>query len=315
MNKKLKKLSAMVLSVVTIMSLSAVSMPVFAETENFDFITDSDEYIKNLDEQQYQDSYGDLCDEELFYTCMGTEISVVDENGEPFENLEIKFIERVDGGNDKYKVIESWNTSDEPVKKIFVEDMMPEGYKRSSLYRHDYSVIVDNIPEGYICEDMEDLKKTIAMPKDKQPTWWIYCITDVMSVQQTKIDNSIAKWFGEEVHYNCHPIQVIPESLYNQREEDYKKYLDDIEPAVPDWAEVITDDITSELPEPTLSGDTDCDGKVNINDAILVMQSIANPDKYKISEQGKANADIDGNGITLSDALAIQEMAASHLYD
>ena len=64
-----------------------------------------------------------------------------------------------------------------------------------------------------------------------------------------------------------------------------------------------------------LSGDTDCDGKVNINDAILVMQSIANPDKYKISEQGKANADIDGNGITLSDALAIQEMAASHLYD
>ena len=67
--------------------------------------------------------------------------------------------------------------------------------------------------------------------------------------------------------------------------------------------------------EPTLSGDVDCDSKVNINDAVFVMQSIANPDKYKISEQGKANADIDGNGITLSDAIAIQEMAASHLYD
>ena len=66
--------------------------------------------------------------------------------------------------------------------------------------------------------------------------------------------------------------------------------------------------------EPTLSGDVDCDSKVNINDAVFVMQSIANPDKYKISEQGKANADIDGNGITLSDAIAIQEMAASHLY-
>lgn len=73
-------------------------------------------------------------------------------------------------------------------------------------------------------------------------------------------------------------------------------------------------DIVNELPEPTLSGDADCDGKVNINDAVFVMQSIANPDKYQLSWQGKANADIDGNGITLSDAIAIQEMAASHLY-
>ena len=74
-------------------------------------------------------------------------------------------------------------------------------------------------------------------------------------------------------------------------------------------------DVVNELPEPTLSGDADCDGKVNINDAVFVMQSIANPDKYQLSWQGKANADIDGNGITLSDAIAIQEMAASHLYD
>ncbi len=74
-------------------------------------------------------------------------------------------------------------------------------------------------------------------------------------------------------------------------------------------------DVVNELFEPTLLGDTDCDGKVNINDAVFVMQSIANPDKYQLSEQGKANADIDGNGITLSDAVTIQEMAASHLYD
>ena len=74
-------------------------------------------------------------------------------------------------------------------------------------------------------------------------------------------------------------------------------------------------DIVNALPEPTLSGDTDCDDKVNINDAVFVMQSIANPDKYQLSWQGKANADIDGNGITLSDAVTIQEMAASHLYD
>ncbi len=55
-------------------------------------------------------------------------------------------------------------------------------------------------------------------------------------------------------------------------------------------------------------GDADLDGEVNINDAVLIMQSIANPDKYKLNEQGKLNADVvdNGGGITNSDALAIQ---------
>ena len=310
MNKKLKKISAMILSVATIMSLSAVSMPVFAETESVNSIIDLDEYMKNLSEQQYQDSYGDLCDGELFYTCKGTEVSIVDENGKPVENLEVKFIERVDGGNDKYKVIESWNTSDEPVKKIFVEDMMPDD---NNKYYHTYSVIIDNIPDGYVCEFMEDLKETMALPKDEQPTGWVYCSIGRMSVKQTKFDNDTAKWFGEDVYYEKVKIEVISESAYKQREEEYQKYLDSLEPSIPELAEIVTD-VVNEI-KPTLSGDADCDSKVNINDAVFVMQSIANPDKYQLSWQGKANADIDGNGITLSDAVTIQEMAASHLYD
>ncbi|MBO5104321.1 MAG: leucine-rich repeat protein, partial [Ruminococcus sp.] len=56
------------------------------------------------------------------------------------------------------------------------------------------------------------------------------------------------------------------------------------------------------------SGDADGDGEVNINDAVFIMQSIANPDKYTLTEQGKANADVvdNGGGITNADALAIQ---------
>ncbi|MDE5584615.1 MAG: glycoside hydrolase [Ruminococcus sp.] len=58
---------------------------------------------------------------------------------------------------------------------------------------------------------------------------------------------------------------------------------------------------------PTLYGDADEDGKVNINDAVLIMQSNANPDRYSLTEQGRANADVvDGDGVTNSDALAIQ---------
>ncbi len=51
-------------------------------------------------------------------------------------------------------------------------------------------------------------------------------------------------------------------------------------------------------------------------DAVLIMQSLANPNKYGIggtdehalTEQGKANADVDQNspGITTGDALIIQ---------
>ena len=39
------------------------------------------------------------------------------------------------------------------------------------------------------------------------------------------------------------------------------------------------------------------------------MQSLSNPAKYKLTEQGKANADCEGvgNGVTNMDALAVQK--------
>ena len=62
------------------------------------------------------------------------------------------------------------------------------------------------------------------------------------------------------------------------------------------------------LPEPTLSGDANEDGDVNMADAVLIMQTLSNPDEYKLTPQGMANADIagDGDGVTAMDALTIQ---------
>ena len=67
----------------------------------------------------------------------------------------------------------------------------------------------------------------------------------------------------------------------------------------------------------TLAGDTNCDGKVELADAILIMQSLANPNKYGIggtadkplTDQGKLNGDVDWStkGLTSNDALQIQE--------
>jgi len=63
-------------------------------------------------------------------------------------------------------------------------------------------------------------------------------------------------------------------------------------------------------------GNANCDSSVSMADAVLIMQSISNADKYgeegsdptHITEQGKINADVTGNedGVTPADALFIQ---------
>lgn len=59
----------------------------------------------------------------------------------------------------------------------------------------------------------------------------------------------------------------------------------------------------------TLWGDSNEDGEVNLADAVLIMQALANPVKYKITGQGKLNADVDnnGDGVTSGDAFVIQK--------
>lgn len=74
---------------------------------------------------------------------------------------------------------------------------------------------------------------------------------------------------------------------------------------------------TTETENNVLWGDANCDETVNLADAILIMMSIASPDKYgingsdatHITSQGMINGDVSGNrnGITNADALAIQK--------
>ena len=67
----------------------------------------------------------------------------------------------------------------------------------------------------------------------------------------------------------------------------------------------------------TVYGDANCDRNVDLSDAILIMQALANPNKYGVggtdyhclSRQGQANGDVDRStkGLTGDDALRIQE--------
>ena len=70
------------------------------------------------------------------------------------------------------------------------------------------------------------------------------------------------------------------------------------------------DDVKAE-PAPTKNdwGDANVDGKVDLNDAVAVLQSVALPSKYPLSTQGALNADVIDNGtsgVNGTDALAIQ---------
>ena len=72
---------------------------------------------------------------------------------------------------------------------------------------------------------------------------------------------------------------------------------------------------TVQQPEKTLWGDANCDGGMDMADVVLVMQALANPDKYgengstdnHITLQGKVNADTNGDGLTVGDAQTIQK--------
>lgn len=72
---------------------------------------------------------------------------------------------------------------------------------------------------------------------------------------------------------------------------------------------VITTTSTTTAPAPVgKAGDANGDGQVDMSDVVLIMQSLANPNKYTIAPENRDNADVErrGNGITNADALSIQ---------
>lgn len=69
---------------------------------------------------------------------------------------------------------------------------------------------------------------------------------------------------------------------------------------------------TSGTAEDILYGDANGDSKVNMADAVFIMQCNANPGEFQVADENKAAADVSGNGdgITNNDALAIQRFEA-----
>ena len=69
-------------------------------------------------------------------------------------------------------------------------------------------------------------------------------------------------------------------------------------------------------PEEGMKGDANCDNQVDMGDVVLIMQSISNPNKYgengtddsHLTAKGRINGDMNGDGLTVGDAQAIQKI-------
>ncbi|SFX50122.1 pectinesterase family protein [Ruminococcus sp. XPD3002] len=85
--------------------------------------------------------------------------------------------------------------------------------------------------------------------------------------------------------------------------------------ALPEPTESPTEQPTeapTDAPEKVVYGDANCDGNVNLSDALLILQYIANSKKFPIDTQGLINADVynRGDGVTPLDSLTLQKVDA-----
>ena len=104
----------------------------------------------------------------------------------------------------------------------------------------------------------------------------------------------------------------IKEVIYNGTDENWEKLVENKKPYNEPLDTAYRIKSTEEV---HIYGDANCDGEIDMSDAVLIMQAFANPNKYgvngtspkHITSEGWKYADADGNGLTVNDALRIQQ--------
>lgn len=110
-------------------------------------------------------------------------------------------------------------------------------------------------------------------------------------------------WYGD---YLMSERYQDPETLSEIYNSDYCITLDELPENLYSNSSV---EETTVKPAEIVYGDTNCDGLVDISDAVLLKCYLINNKKYAISAQGTLNADVHGNnnGLNAQDAVSIQK--------
>jgi mannan endo-1,4-beta-mannosidase len=176
----------------------------------------------------------------------------------------------------------------------------------SSIASTFYSLVQSTGGKKMVTMSENDSIPSLENLVNDKAAWLYFCpwyMNYLTSEQNNPVDN-LKEIYNSEY---CITLDELP---------DLKTYpiSGDSRPAETSPAPV-TSAAASSVSAKTMKGDVNLDGKVDISDAVLIMQALANPSKYgekgsdksRLTAEGKANADVIGNdGITNMDALEIQ---------
>ena len=167
--------------------------------------------------------------------------------------------------------------------KYNAKDGLPNLSAISSTF---YSLVQSTDGQKMVAMSENDSIPSIENLTNERAYWLYFCpwyMNYLTSEQNNPVDNLIDVYNSEY----CITLDELP---------DLKTYP-------------ITEGSTEAKP---FYGDANCDGKVDISDAVLVMQYAADPEKHPISAQGLENADVknSGDGVDKLDAAEIQKYAA-----
>ena len=125
----------------------------------------------------------------------------------------------------------------------------------------------------------------------------LYIAKAVGASDYDDILDMLDKYYAENPSLD--PIAIINEEIKNMNDPQTEEKINEEE------NEIISYMSSLDLFK-TVTGDSNIDGNVDMSDVVLIMQSLSNPNKYKLTPQGRKNADHDDNGVTNADALAVQ---------
>ncbi len=250
-------------------------------------------------------------------------VSVVDkETGDLLSGAELS-MER----HKTYGEAAEWNTADENPKTIQVSD-----YAWEEQNPGEYTLTLKTLPEGYVSE------KTSWTVKDFD---WTEPVTNI-TIELTKAEEPEYTLVPDKTEVNTGETVTVGIKGWDRPTRDWNVSVDSenvkISSETPISFNVTiekagTYDITVSFPggvtktvqikaveggsSDRVWGDANCNGEVRLNDAVLVMQALGNPDVYgengsdatHISSKGIENADVyeNGTGLTNQDALMIQK--------
>ena len=252
-------------------------------------------------------------------------VSIVDKDGKPVEDVEAQLVEESTG-----KAVAEWNSKDEPAKTV------------SGLFgvypMDSYIVKIKSLPDKYDYNKPAEVKFVEAGEMRN-----LYVVLDDADTSLSEaIGFGAYSRFGgtRENLGGIGSVDILDKDGKNVGTYDLSEKF-----RVPDGEytakifvnckglgcfsdQPIKFKVKDRKPDKALrfnierwdfhtngNGDANNDDEVNMSDAVLIMQSIANPEKYglkgtakeHITEEGSNKADVDGEGITNMDALTIQK--------